>query len=201
MQISNAEGWLTFSYTPGLSFLFFSAVQGKLLIQNKYVTVIPRYSYLFLVYDFFTMARMYNSCHIFRSSLLLFYKPNWEIVCIRHSAQQSLIPKNSTTMNQTTLSEDSPKENYWGGPCFYKYEIWETRQCKWNHVSLRPGSLGLNANSATDLGQWPWTAHLGRSNSIIWRTLEQIKMWSPCSKLWRIFRQQLKSIKIKCGPF
>ena len=86
------------------------------------------------------------------------------------------------------FSEDSPKEKAgWGGTLLYKYEIWETRECKWNHVSLRPGSLGLNANSATDLGQWPWTAHLGRSNCIIWRTLSKIKMWSPMFKILKNF--------------
>ena len=97
----------------GFLYLFFSPARGKLLMQNKYVTVIPHYSYLFLGYDFFTTAKMHNSCHIFRSSLLLFYKPNWEIVCIRHSAQQSLNPKNSTKMNQTTCLWRQPQRKRW----------------------------------------------------------------------------------------
>lgn len=52
--------------------------------------------------------------------------------------------------NHLPLKTAPKKKVVEGGTLLYKYEIWKTRECKWNRVSLRPGTLGLNANSATD---------------------------------------------------
>jgi len=61
------------------------------------------------------MARKCSSCHIFKSSLLLSYKPNWEIVCIRYGAQQTNLK--SEELSHLSL-KTGPKEKEEEGACF-----------------------------------------------------------------------------------
>lgn len=85
MQTGSAEGLPPFHRHWSCLSLFFS---GK-IVQNKYITVLPLNSCLFLGCGSFIMARICHSCRIFKSCLLLSSKPSWEIVCIRYWAQQT----------------------------------------------------------------------------------------------------------------
>lgn len=107
MQTGSAEGLPPFHRHWSCLSLFFSSK----VVQNKYITVFPLNSCLFLGYGSFIMARICHSCRIFKSCLLLSSKPTWEIVCIRYWAQQTTqIPRIQQGWVKSPVSKDRSKD-------------------------------------------------------------------------------------------
>ena len=136
MQISSLRDCLPFTYIG--AFFFFSFPPPRRVAHNKNVTMIPCYSYLFLGYDF----SLWQGCAILvissKSSLLLFYKPTGEIVCIQTLGPTKLKSKglNRDESNHLPLKTDPKKKKVEEGPCFKNMRYGASLVAQWLRICL-----------------------------------------------------------------